>query len=66
MTSADVVASLNRWMEMAPRGKAVAKEVKSIEAKGANSIVITLNRAYAPLVAHLALSNGFAAIMHKD
>ena len=25
MTSADVVASLQRWMEMAPRGKAIAK-----------------------------------------
>ncbi len=66
MTSADVVASLARWMEMAPRGKAVAKEIKSLEANGPNSIVITLNRPYAPLVAHLALSNGFAAIMAKD
>jgi peptide/nickel transport system substrate-binding protein len=66
MTSADVVASLQRWMEMAPRGKAVAKEVKSLEARGPSSIVITLNRPYAPLVAHLALSNGFAAIMAKD
>src|SRR5213082_980471 len=34
MTSDDVVASLKRWMDMAPRGKAVAKEVKSLEAKG--------------------------------
>jgi peptide/nickel transport system substrate-binding protein len=66
MTSADVVASLERWMKMAPRGKAVAKEVKSIEAKGPYAVVITLNRPYAPLVAHLALSNGFAAIMAKD
>ncbi len=33
MTSADVVASLQRWMDMAPRGKAVAKEIKSLEAK---------------------------------
>jgi len=66
MTSADVIASLQRWMEMAPRGKAVAKEIKSLEAKGPNAIVITLNRPYAPLVAHLALSNGFAAIMAKD
>src|SRR6478736_6363057 len=66
MTSADVIASLQRWMEMAPRGKAVAKEVKSLEAKGPNTVVITLNRPYAPLVAHLALSNGFAAIMAKD
>jgi len=42
------------------------KEIKSIEAKGPNAIVITLNRPYAPLLAHLALPNGFAAIMAKD
>jgi len=55
MTSDDVLASLDRWMKMAPRGKAVAKEVKSVEAKGPYTVVITLNRPYAPLVAHLAL-----------
>src|ERR1700716_1085401 len=66
MTSDDVGASLKRWMDMAPRGKAVAKEIKSLEAKGPNSIVITLNRPYAPLLAHLALPNGFAAIMPKE
>src|SRR5437016_3671051 len=66
MTSDDVVASLKRWMDTAPRGKAVAKEIKSLEAKGPNSIVITLNRPYAPLLAHLALPNGFAAIMPKE
>src|SRR5207245_6780496 len=66
MTSDDVVASLKRWMEMAPRAKAVAKEVKSHEAKGPYTVVITLNRAYAPLVAHFALPSGFAVIMAKD
>jgi peptide/nickel transport system substrate-binding protein len=66
MTSDDVLASLDRWMKMAPRGKAVAKEVKSVEAKGPYTVVISLNRPYAPLVAHLALSNGFAAIMAKE
>jgi len=55
-----------RWMDTAPRGKAVGKEIKSLEAKGPNAIVITLNRPYAPLLAHLALPNGFAAIMAKD
>ena len=54
MTSADVVVSLERWMQMAPRGKAVAKEVKSIEAKGPYAVVITLNRPCAPLVAILS------------
>src|ERR1035438_5667078 len=66
MTSDDVLASLKRWMDTAPRGKALGKEVKGIEAKGPNTIVITLNRPYAPLLAHLALPNGFAAIMAKD
>src|SRR6266536_1534950 len=62
----DVVASLKRWMDMAPRGKAVAKEVKSLEAKGPYTVVITLNRPYAPLLAHFALPSGFAVIMAKD
>src|SRR5947208_1435735 len=66
MTSDDVLASLKRWMDTAPRGKALGKEIKSLEAKGPNSIVITLNRPYAPLLAHLALPNGFAAIMPKE
>src|SRR5882757_3243852 len=66
MTSDDVVASLKRWMDMAPRGKAIAKEVKSLEAKGPYSVVITLNRPYAPLLAHFALPSGFAVIMAKD
>src|SRR3989442_11226549 len=66
MTSDDVVASLKRWMEMAPRGKAVAKEVKSLEAQGPYTVVITLNRPYAPLPAHFALPSGFAVIMAKD
>jgi peptide/nickel transport system substrate-binding protein len=66
MTADDVIASLQRWMEMAPRGKAVAKEIKSLEAKGPNTLVITLNRPYAPLLAHFALPSGFAVIMAKD
>ncbi len=66
LTSDDVIASLKRWMEMAPRGKAIAKEVKSLEAKGPSTVVITLNRPYAPLLSHLALPSGFAAIMAKD
>ncbi len=66
MTADDVVASLKRWIEMAPRGKAVGKEIKSLEAKGPNTLVITLNRPYAPLLSHFALPSGFAVIMSKD
>jgi peptide/nickel transport system substrate-binding protein len=66
MTADDVVASLRRWIDMAPRGKAVGKEIKSLEAKGPSTVVITLNRPYAPLLAHFALPSGFAVIMEKD
>jgi len=62
----DVVASLQRWMEQSPRGKAVAKEVESIKAKGALGVDIVLKAPYAPLVSQLALPSGMAAIMAKE
>jgi len=62
----DVVASLKRWMEMAPRGKAVAKEVADLSAKGPHTVEITLKNAYAPLLPQLALPSGMAAIMAKE
>jgi peptide/nickel transport system substrate-binding protein len=34
LTADDVVASLQRWMEQSPRGKAVGKEIDSLKAKG--------------------------------
>lgn len=66
MNADDVVASLKRWADLAPRGKATAKEVKSIEARDPATVVVTLNRPYAPLVAQFALPTGFAAIMPKE
>jgi peptide/nickel transport system substrate-binding protein len=62
----DVVASLNRWMELSPRGKAVAKEVASLTPKGTHGVVLTMKNAYAPLLAQLALPSGMAAIMAKE
>lgn len=66
LTADDVVASLQRWMEQSPRGKAVAKEMASLKAQGAHGIEIVLQRPYAPLLAQLALPSGMAAIMAKD
>ena len=66
MNAEDVIASLQRWMEMTPRGKAVAKEVAQLSAKDANTIVLRLNKPYAPLLAQLALPSGMAAIMAKE
>jgi peptide/nickel transport system substrate-binding protein len=62
----DVIASLRRWMETAPRGKAVANEVENIAADGPLKVVITLKNPYAPLLAQLALPTGMAAIMAKE
>ena len=62
----DVVASLKRWMEMAPRGKALAKELADLSAKGPHTVEITLKNAYAPLLPQLALPSGMAAIMAKE
>jgi len=62
----DVVASLQRWMDTSPRGKAVGKELDSIKAKGPLGVEIVLKNPYAPLAAQLALPSGMAAIMAKE
>jgi len=62
----DVVASLQRWMEQSPRGKAVGKVVDSLQAKGPLALEIVLKEPYAPLLSQLALPSGMAAIMAKD
>ena len=66
MDSSDVVASLQRWMEVSARGKSVAKEVEALTAKGPNAIEIKLKTPYAPLLALLAAPTGMAAIMPKE
>lgn len=62
----DVVASLQRWMDTAPRGRALAKELDSLKAIGPLGVEIVLKNPYAPLVAQLALPSGMAAIMAKE
>ena len=62
----DVVASLTRWMEQSPRGKAVSKELESIKANGPTGVEIALKQPYAPLLSQLALPSGMAAIMAKE
>ena len=66
LTSEDVVASLQRWMELSPRGKAVGKEIAALMAKGPLSVELKLKAPYAPLLAQLALPSGMAAIMAKE
>jgi len=66
MKSDDVVASLKRWMEMAPRGKAQAKNIETLEAKGPLAIEIKLKQPVPSLLAHLAMPSGFAVVMPKE
>jgi peptide/nickel transport system substrate-binding protein len=66
MTAADVVASLNRWGRVSPRGPSVYQHVDSVQASGTDTVVMKLKRPYAPLLAFLALPNGAAAIMPRE
>jgi peptide/nickel transport system substrate-binding protein len=66
LDSGDVVASLRRWLDMAPRGKAVQKEVADLSAPDASTVVFKLHAPYAPLLAQLASTSGMAAIMAKE
>jgi peptide/nickel transport system substrate-binding protein len=66
MDSADVLASLNRWKEVASRGMAIADKITSIEATGPVEIKITLNEPYSPLLSLLAFSNSAAVIYPEE
>ena len=62
----DVVASLKRWMEMAPRGKSIGRDTVTLEAKGSHSIEWKFKAPSASLLAQLALPSGMAIIMAKE
>jgi peptide/nickel transport system substrate-binding protein len=65
MQADDVVTSLQRWMRLSPRGRLGGEYVESVTASDASTVVLTLKRPYAPLLALLAYPNGAAAIMPK-
>lgn len=66
MDSGDVVASLNRWLEVAARGRGIADRVASIEATGPLEVTITMNAPYSPLLSLLAFSNSAAVIYPEE
>ncbi|WP_202964788.1 ABC transporter substrate-binding protein [Inquilinus limosus] len=65
LTADDVVASLQRWMRVASRGKQAAPMIESVTATGDLSIQVKLKQAYAPLLSLLAFNNSAAVIMPK-
>ena len=66
LTSADVVASLNRWGATASTGKAIFKTVEAVEAKGPAAIEIRLKAPSASLLTVLAQVDSAAVIYPKD
>jgi len=64
--SADVVASLNRWLKLAGRGKQIAPNVKQVEAVDPTTVRITLAQPYAALPALLAFNNSAAIMLPSE
>ena len=66
MTAEDVVASLNRWMKIATRGRQAAEVITGVEAVDDATVKITLSKPYAPLVALLSLNNAAAIVLPSE
>ena len=66
MDSADVVASLDRWLEISTRGKGVADKIDEVVATGPYEIEIRMNEPYSPLLSLLAFSNSAAAVFPEE
>ena len=66
MQAEDVVASLERWTRLSPRGKLAGAVINSIAASGPNAVVISLKDRFAPLLSLLAMNNGAAIIIPRD
>lgn len=62
MTSADVLASLNRWGEHGSRGGLLFGNVESVEATGEHEITIRLKEPFGPWKNLMAFINGGPAI----
>ncbi|WP_048645433.1 ABC transporter substrate-binding protein [Nitratireductor soli] len=66
MTAEDVVASLDRWMKIATRGKQTAERIASVEAVDDHTVRVTLTEPYAPLVSLLSLNNSAAIVLPSE
>ncbi|MGN8116620.1 ABC transporter substrate-binding protein [Labrys sp. 22185] len=66
MDSADVVASLKRWLTVASRGQQVAPNVAEIAAVDPSTLRIRLKQPYSPLPALLAFNNSAAVILPSE
>jgi peptide/nickel transport system substrate-binding protein len=65
MNADDVVASLQRWGRLSPRGRTPWAFLDTISAKDATTVEIVLKQPYSPLLNLLAFPNGSPQIMPK-
>ena len=65
MNADDVVASLQRWGRLSPRGRTPWAFLDSISAKDPTTVEIVLKQPYSPLLNLLAFPNGSPQIMPK-
>ena len=63
MTARDVVASLQRWGRLSPRGRTPWAFLESISARDPTTVEIVLKQPYSPLLNLLAFPNGSPQIM---
>ncbi|MCO5731321.1 ABC transporter substrate-binding protein [Rhizobium sp. SSA_523] len=66
MNAEDVVASLERWMKIASRGKQAASFIEKITAADPQTVTIALKQPYAPLLSLLAFNNSAAVILPSE
>lgn len=66
MDAEDVVASLDRWMKTASRGKQTAATIAGVEAVDPLTVKISLSAPYAPLVSLLAFNNSAAIVLPSE
>jgi peptide/nickel transport system substrate-binding protein len=66
MTSADVLASLNRWGRLSTVGRLVFQVVSSVTAPDANTLVISLTEPYTPLLDALGWPHQAAVVYPRE
>ena len=66
MTSADVVASLNRWGKSAARGPVLFAHVEKLEADGKYGVKLYLKEPFAPWATLIGFANGGPVIYPKE
>ena len=66
MTSADIVASLNRWGKSGARGPVLFAHVEKVEADGKHTVRISLKEPFAPWATLLGYANGGPVIYPKE